>query len=141
MTVLAPADHRRLKSTLTLLGSDKDGEVLAAVAAAKRILAKVALGFADLDVTQQLPPPRPAPEPSPWSSSQAGPRSSLLQHQRTAALLLSAGHPWDEWKRQFLISIRSRVKPLTSGQNDKLAECVAMAAAWRAARGFPDVDF
>jgi hypothetical protein len=122
-----------LRASLALLASDKDGEVLAAAAAAKRLLDKAGLGFADL---VPLPAPPPGPAASPWQSP-AYPRSpgSVREHQHEAFMLLACGYRWDDWKRQFLGDIRQRRRDLTPLQADKLAECGRLARDWLADRG------
>jgi hypothetical protein len=128
MSSLAPAEMRRLKSTFALFGSDKEGEVIAAISAAKRLLAKAGLGFGDLTIQQALPPPRPQPASDPWQPRQAPPRAELLKpHQRQARLLLVSGHLWNEWERKFLNSVAAWTSALTPKQAARLREMATEA--------------
>lgn len=94
MSSLAPADMRRLKSTFALFGSDKNGEVIAAISAAKRLLTKAGLGFGNLTIEQALPSLRPEPAPNAWQPRQAPPRAEVLRpHHRQASMLLLSVTP------------------------------------------------
>jgi hypothetical protein len=79
ITQKAPAiDVRKLTKLMRLLGTDKDGELLAAVAAIGRVLLASDMGFSDLaDVVEAGFKPKrqqptrwtpPAPDPDYWES-------------------------------------------------------------------------
>ena len=121
MSALDQAEARRLQGVLARLASPHDGEVVAAAAAAARILGKAGMGFGDL-----VPQPVCTPSPPPYR-----PRADLTRHhQRRAMAMLLASVPWDTWERGFLESIRTRRAELTDGQRTKFDELCAKSAAW-----------
>ncbi len=126
MSALDPADARRLKGILSRLASDHDGEILAAAAAATRILDKAGLRFADL-----APTPRQAVMPV--CAAPVRPRAELLRpHQRRAMAMLMASVPWNAWERGFIEDMRVRCSDLTDGQQVKFDQLCAKSSAWHA---------
>lgn len=129
MSILDPAETRRLTSTLALLASPVDGEVLAAAGAAKRILAKRGLGFTDLAVRQMLPPPSSHRSDEP-----------VRQHQQQARRCLSSPHAsWKPHESKFLQQMAEQLRKPTQPQQDWLDGLCDVIA--RKARKAPDVDF
>jgi hypothetical protein len=113
---LHPYDRRKLISFLGMLGSDHDGERLAAVRAAQKLLSEKRLTWSDiLAPAAALPDSAQKPE---W-------REHLLMLERSWGLLT-------EWERNFVSSMRSWIgdpteKQLTQIQKivDRLRERVA----------------
>ena len=128
MTVLDPAEARRLSSSLALLASPIDGEVLAAAGAAKRILEKKGLGFGDLAVRTMLAPPSPRSTPPPPRSYET---RALREHQRRAKGFAACGFKWNDWERDFLASIAAWDGSLTGKQRSRLDQLAAKVEAWR----------
>jgi len=140
MSALPPADHRRLKSSLALLASPSDGEVLAAVAAVGRILGAAGLAYPDLangltelgSVGWNSKAARRAMYPE-----RAGPPSAarlLRQHQREAGMLLQSPYPWDDWQSRFLQDLLNWHSPISDRQQEKLRECRRLAETSRGSR-------
>jgi hypothetical protein len=130
MMPLDSADARRLRSSLALLASDKDGERLAALNAVGRLLDKGGLSYAD------LAPAEPKALRRAMFPDRGGPPEPvrpMRNHQRAAWLLLSSSYPWDAWQRGFLSDIRHLVSPLSPKQEAKLREFRRLADEWRAA--------
>lgn len=104
-------DRKRLAGALALLGSDKAGEVLAAAAAACRMVQARGLTWSDVLAAQPAPVPPPrsaAPDRAEW-------RRDLGLCQR---------HPTGltEWERIFTASLCQREKLPSLAQRLKLAE-------------------
>ena len=141
MSYMDPAEARRLKSSLALLASPVDGEVLAAVGAAKRILEKNGLGFGDLGVRTMLPPPSAREESNPWGPSPrpfAGAPARLHQQQARRCLCSRFG-AWKPHERKFLEQMAIQLRKPSEAQRDWLEGLVDRIA--RQSREAPDVDF
>lgn len=144
MTTLDPNDARRLRSSLALLASSSDGEKLAAVAAAQRILDKAGMGFADL-----APDAKPVPiadmsrrhDNSDWRPARPEPASLLRPHQRDSFLLSGCGYPWNDWETDFLRDMRERAGSLSERQEDRLRSLKRKASSWRQRKGSSDVAY
>jgi hypothetical protein len=134
MSALDPANTRRLKSSLALLGSPHDGEVVAAARGVGRILAKAGLGFADLCPLTPAQPKPIRPDTSDWQPFRPKPAPLLREHQRKAKLLSVCRFEWNDWERKFLASIAAWDSPLSAKQAQQLRELEMVAAAWRATR-------
>jgi hypothetical protein len=131
MSALNPREVEQLCKFINLLGSDKEGEVMAAARMGTRFLAERSLSWCD--VTAMLKPllavVRPKPEPR--QPSRPASAELLRPHQREAWLLLVSGFAWDDWKKNFLSDIRHRRRELTEAQADKLRECRRLVNDWR----------
>jgi hypothetical protein len=114
---ITPVTRKRLGPLIRLLGSDKDGEVLATVEAIKRTLASDGADLHDLAVAISQPPPPPAPRPA-------------ATWRQQAERLLRYGQP-NDWERKFLQSLLSFVRP--SPKQLAILERIASANAQEAA--------
>jgi len=108
ITAFDERDRARLIGCLNLLGSSQSGEVLAAAAAAGRILERHNLRWADL-----VCPPDPKPSPKP----QPPPRQPLWKN--TVAQCLKRTDALSEWERKFLENIKMFTR-LSSKQREAL---------------------
>lgn len=128
MTALIPhlpdRDRRRLISTCGLLASDKDGEVVAAVRAACRLLKPHDLTIAGLVVIALTP------RPSPWRESRC-PEPVRSDGRRLARLCLSMSEYLNGWEISFCRDIASGRGPLTPKQAAKLGAIEAKIDAVR----------
>lgn len=123
MIAVQPKHLRRLSASLAMLDAPTDGEKLAAIAAAKRLLDRIGIGFAELagGITVLPPPPEP------------GPDHDFVGHLE-ALRMLTSGFPWNAWERKFLHSVRSQRTPLSECQAAKLSHLRQDQDAWRARR-------
>jgi hypothetical protein len=113
---LNPDDRRKLVSCLGMLGSDHDGECLAAARAAHRLVSQLRLTWSDI-VT-----PAAAPAPSVHKA----------EWQSQLTMLDSRWGLLTEWERNFASSIRNWIGEPTEKQRaqiqkivDRLSERVA----------------
>jgi hypothetical protein len=106
----APLDRQRLAKLLGLLGSDHDGEVVAAGRTADRLVRGA--GVTWRDVVLRHPLPRQPPDPVPFGD--AGELDYCLRWSDQ----LSA------WEANFVASISRQVRPLTTRQRNVLARIV-----------------
>ncbi len=101
---------RRLGGALALASSSSgapDGERLAAIAAAERLLAGHGLTLADLAAAPRPAPP-PAPEPAAWSA----PDGDLPPWRVMVRALCDYAQRLTEWEQGFLASLsRRRFRP------------------------------
>lgn len=134
MTCLDPTDARRLRASLAMLASPSDGEKLAAVAAAQRLLDKAGMAFSDLVPAPSAAKANP-PKSSAWESCPPKPARVLREHQRVA--LRMSGHPlrWSTWEQDFLDSIAAWSAPLSARQQAQLDVLISKVDAWRKAQG------
>jgi hypothetical protein len=109
MGALTPADQRRLQGSLARLASPHEGEIIAAVAAVRRILDKVGARFSDLEL--------PTAPMAPSRCEHARPC-----HCQRAEELLNGSYEWSEWAVQFLEGIAAWRAPLSERQAAILAE-------------------
>lgn len=140
MSALDPAEVRRLGSSLALLASPIDGEVLAAVGAAKRILEKNGLGFGDLAVRTMLVPPR-REQASPWRPAHKPFEGEPMRvHQQQARrCLCSRFGSWKPHERKFLEQMAEQTRKPSEAQCEWLEGLVDRIA--RQAREAADVDY
>ena len=133
MSALAPADTVRLVKLLGLLGSDHAGERAAAGLKANNLVKDRNTTWADV-IVPKLAPPRADPRPQP----RAAPGRV---HQSRALVLLECGFVWNDWERQFLLSIIRWTGDLTVKQGARLRDLGIAADAWASKQGGGDVDF
>ena len=131
MTVLDPAEFRKLTACLARLASNHDGEVVAAARAAGKILNRVGRTFGDLVPSRTPTTPTMQPVRGSGHGGPMEPVRPLKPHQHNAWLLLTSGFAWDDWERKFLTSLRVMERPPSEPQSRRLAECRAKAVAWR----------
>lgn len=129
MSALDPGEIRKLTACLTRLGSNHEGEVVAAAGAAGRILGKAGLGFGDLTVSAALPSPRRRQR-----RERCRPEPRANAHQSGAYTLLNCGFEWSEWSLKFLASIVGWDGRLSEKQANTLASLEAEAQAWLGGR-------
>lgn len=133
MSALAPADTVRLVKLLGLLGSDHAGERAAAGLKAHNLVKDRNATWADV-IVPKLVPPRADPNPQP----RAAPGRL---HQSRALFLLQCGFGWNDWERQFLLSIARWAGDLSLKQGARLRDLGAAADLWAGKQGVGDVDF
>ena len=109
--------RRRLSLVVARLASSHDGERLAALAAAERILGPRGLDLRRLIAAALEPPPASGPPPLP---DDAAARELLARIKASGATL-------DPWSERFLASIAFWRGRLTDRQRAKLAEIAARA--------------
>lgn len=137
MSLLDPTETRRLKSSLALLASPVDGEVLAAAAAAKRILGKKGLGFTDLGVRPAITAPQH--DASPFSHKSYANAASSIHQQHARRCLNSSLVDWKPHERRFLAQMAEWRRQPSEAQQAWLDGLVDRLA--RAAGEGSDVDF
>jgi hypothetical protein len=108
MLALPPPTSAKLAKVIALLGSDQPGEVVAAAAAATRLLRAHGATWAD------LLRPCPAPQPRPQAHATGGHRARALR------LLAHSAGRLDDWQAGFLRSIAGQVRPLSPRQEAAL---------------------
>lgn len=100
--IVAERDRRRLISALSLLASDKDGEVVAAARAACRLLSPYGVTPAELIGIALDPPAKPKPDP--FAGFPSG--GALRSHEALARMCLVRGaEVLNSWEMGFLESI------------------------------------
>jgi hypothetical protein len=128
----APAkDVERLARTLGMLGSDHDGELIAAARAANRQIKALGLDWREV-VARAF---RPAPTGR-HPTSAAAPPGPKGAHDQIAECLAWPGL-LSAWETGFLTSLRVQRTPLSPKQAAKLAEVVERLQARTAARARP----
>jgi hypothetical protein len=120
MTTALP-DHtlRRIAAALTLAASSSgapDGERLAAIAAAERLLAANGLTLADLAAASRPARP-PAPEPPAWSASDG----DLPPWREMVRDLCDYAERLTEWEQGFIASLSRRRYSPTERQHAVVA--------------------
>lgn len=140
MTALSPATVAKLAKVLPRLATDSDGEVIATVAAVKRVLASGGHDIHDLTEALTAPPPPPivvwreAPQPrqsNPFSRRPHHWRDGLDPNRRWTSLVLRcrlAPGRLSPWETTFLDSLKGRLDRggiLTERQRDRLLEIAA----------------
>jgi hypothetical protein len=118
-TIVPERERRRLVSTLGLLASDQDGEVLAAARAACRLLKPY--GFTPAEFIAKALEPAPTPKPDYMSGFTGGStRGTVHGHQGDARLCLVMGEELlNDWEKGFLHSLIGQ-RSLSPKQADKL---------------------
>jgi hypothetical protein len=107
--VTAPLDRELLAKVLGPLGSDHDGEVVAAGRTADRMVRDAGLTWPDV-VQPRLPTPPPDPVP--------------FGDVGEIKFCLRRWHALSGWERDFLVSIRDQRRPLSTRQRNTLARIV-----------------
>ena len=147
MNTVPPDDARKLTSSLCMLASPIDGEILAAVHAIKRLLTKNGLGFDDLapsvaTVASDAAAHHDEPDdPKAWRRAMYPERSGpperaeiTKEHQRLALRLFHSATGWNAKEREFLLSMAERRSSLTSGQAEWLHDLERKARRQRTER-------
>ena len=116
---LPEPDRRRLAGALAIAACASgapDGERLAAIAAAERLLARHGLKLPDL--ARPMIAARPEPGQWDWRDTNG---DGLPPAREMVAALAERFHNISDWERNFIGSLLSRRRPLSAKQSDVVA--------------------
>ncbi|NQX95309.1 MAG: hypothetical protein HRT64_10415 [Erythrobacter sp.] len=121
MTCLEPREHRKLVAILGRLGSDQDGEKVAAANAAQALLRRSGMSWGEVLAPARLEAPANS-QGEYWPGSfhkRSGPEPINLAaaHKDLARALLQTGAPWTENQRDFLRKMAWLERPSEKQRN------------------------